>query len=51
VVPGSGRNGRTEIRGPLTAGDRVVTLGVNLVKDGQRVRIKDGKPGGPERES
>jgi RND family efflux transporter MFP subunit len=51
VVPGSSRDGRIEIEGELEAGDRVVTLGVNLLKDGQSVGIRDAEPRGSERES
>lgn len=51
VVLGSSRDGQTEIRGELEAGDRVVTVGVNLLKDGQSVRISDGKPRGSQHES
>ena len=39
VVLGAGRDGQSEIRGELKPGDQVVTLGVNLLKDGQSVRI------------
>lgn len=51
VVLGANRDGQTEIRGELKVGDRVVTLGVNLLKDGQSVRISDGTPRGSQRES
>jgi RND family efflux transporter MFP subunit len=50
VVPGSSRDGQIEIRGALEVGDRVVTLGVNLLKDGQNVRV-GGKSRGSRRES
>jgi HlyD family secretion protein len=51
VEPGASRNGRIEIRGALKVGDRVVTLGVNLLKDGQSVQIGAGSPKGKRRES
>jgi len=43
VAPGTTRDGHTEIDGRLKSGDRVVTLGVNLLKDGQTVRLGAGK--------
>ncbi len=51
VVPGSSRHGQIEVRGGVRAGDRVVTLGVNLLKDGQNIRVTRGKPRGARRES
>ena len=51
VALGVSRDGQTEIRGKLKVGDRVVTVGVNLLKDGQSVRISDGKPRGSRYES
>lgn len=51
VALGASRDGQTEIRGELKAGDRVVTLGVNLLKDGQSVRISGDNPRGSQRES
>jgi RND family efflux transporter MFP subunit len=40
---GVARDGHTEVQGALTAGDRVVTVGVHLLKDGQRVRVGGAK--------
>jgi RND family efflux transporter MFP subunit len=51
VVLGTTRNGQTEIDGELKPGDRVVTLGANLLKDGQRVRVGAGKKLGGRSES
>ena len=39
VTPGLGSDGWVEVTGDLQKGDRVVTVGSSLVRDGQRVRI------------
>ena len=39
VQSGARHEGNIEVQGKLEAGDSVVTLGSNLLKDGQRVRI------------
>ena len=41
IKPGLGQNGWVEVQGKLNEGDRIVTLGSNLLRDGQRVRIID----------
>ena len=41
VELGSSRDGEAEIRGALKPGDRVVTLGGSLLKDGQRLTISE----------
>jgi len=51
VAVGSSRDGQTEIRGAIKNGENVVTLGVNLLKDGQSVRLSDAKRKGSRRES
>jgi len=51
VAAGNTRNGQIEIDGELKPGDRVVTLGANLLKDGQRVRVVTGKKTGGRSES
>jgi len=43
VKIGSTRAGRAEIQGNLNPGDRVVTLGSSLLKDGQSIRISGEK--------
>lgn len=45
VTVGSTRAGQAEIQGNLKPGDRVVTLGSSLLKDGQRIRISGEKAG------
>ncbi len=49
VELGASRAGQAEIRGELEAGDKVVTLGGSLLKDGQSVRIGGPKAGGKKR--
>ncbi len=44
IKPGLSAKGWLEVQGSLQPGDRVVTLGSTLLKDGQRVRIIDGSP-------
>ena len=39
VTPGLGSDGWVEVTGDLQKGDRVVTVGSSLVRDGQRVRV------------
>ena len=39
VTPGLGSDGWVEVTGDLQEGDRVVTVGSSLVRDGQRVRV------------
>ncbi len=46
VKIGSTRAGQAEVQGSLKPGDRVVTLGSSLLKDGQRVRISGEKARG-----
>ncbi len=41
IKPGLGRNGWVEVQGGLKEGDRIVILGSNLLRDGQRVNIID----------
>ncbi len=41
IKPGLGQSGWVEVQGGLTEGDRIVTLGSNLLRDGQRVTIID----------
>ncbi len=42
IQAGLVHEGWIEVRGELEAGDRVVTLGSNLLRDGQKVRLVDG---------
>lgn len=51
VQAGASRAGETEIRGALKTGERIVTLGANLLKDGQRVSIAGARDKGGRRES
>ncbi len=41
IKPGLGRNRWVEVQGSLKEGDQIVTLGSNLLRDGQRVNIID----------
>ncbi len=41
IKPGLGQRGWVEVQGGLKEGDRIVTLGSNLLRDGQRVMIID----------
>jgi RND family efflux transporter MFP subunit len=49
VQVGASRGGQVEVRGDLEVGDRVVTLGGSLLKDGQSVRISGAGAGGKRR--
>lgn len=44
IKPGLSAKGWLEVQGGLQSGDRVVTLGSTLLRDGQRVMIIDGSP-------
>lgn len=44
VKTGLSDQGWTEVQGPVKPGDRVVTVGSNLLRDGQKVRIAEGAP-------
>ena len=44
VTPGLGSDGWVEVTGDLQKGDRVVTVGSSLVRDGQRIRIAGERP-------
>lgn len=45
IKPGLIKNGWVEVQGGLKVGDRIVTLGSNLLRDGQRVAIIDDGSG------
>ena len=46
VKTGISHKGWVEIKGSLQPGDRVVTLGSNLLRDGQKVTVTDERPAG-----